>query len=166
MGAVADPSLMTYYNKGKLYTRCAYPVSYYDGTNTDLVNKPCLLYDRYFCRRFLGFLGESSTFIINTALLGDLAIEFTLEGTNALMAGCTVPDTYPIIPAGGANIYSTNYVSNNNQGNIAGTSNWVNSMDPNNDIAGDTIAIADTVKAAAAAAAAAFNAKVIDLKII
>ncbi len=78
------------------------------------------------------------------------------------MAGCTVPDTYPIIPAGGANMHSTNYASNNNQGNIAGTSNWVNSMDPNNDIAGDTTAIADTVKAAAAAGA--FNAKVIDLQ--
>ncbi len=35
-------------------------------------------------------------------------------------------------------------------------------MDPNNDIAGDTIAIAETVKAAAAADA--FSAKVIDLQ--
>ncbi len=35
-------------------------------------------------------------------------------------------------------------------------------MDPINDIAGDTIALADTVKAAAAADA--FNAKVIDLQ--
>ena len=86
VGAVADPSLMTYYNKGKLYTRRGYPVSYYgDGTNTDLVNKQCRLLDRYSCRKFLGFLGESSTFIINTALLGDLTIEFTLEGTNVLI---------------------------------------------------------------------------------
>ncbi len=41
------------------------------------------------------------------------------------MADCT--DTHPIIPAGGVNIYSSNYTSNNNtsnnnQGNIASTS--------------------------------------------
>ncbi len=58
------------------------------------------------------------------------------------MAGCTLPDTYPIIPAGGANIYSTNYASNNNHGNI-GTSNCINNMDPNNDIAGDVIGAGD-----------------------
>jgi hypothetical protein len=143
-----------------LYTLRGYPDSYYDATNTDLVNKQCRLYERYSCIRFLGFLGESSTFIINTALLGDLTIEFTLEGTNVLMAGCTVPDTYPIILAGGANIYSTNNASNNNQGNIAGTSNCLNSKDPNNHIAGDTIAISDTVKAAADS----FNAKLRDLQ--
>ena len=125
---------MTYYNKGKLYTRRGYPVSYYgDGTNTDLVNKQCRLYDRYSCRRFLGVLGEASTFIINTALLGDLTLEFTLEGTNVLMAGCTVPDTYPIIPSGGAGIYTT-----------VATSNAVNSMDPINDIAADAVNIATT----------------------
>ena len=150
VGALADPSLMTYYYKGKLYTRRGYPVSCYDTTlaNTDLNNKQARLYDRYSCRRFLGFLGESSTFIINTALLGDLTIEFTLEGTNVLMAGCTVPDTWPIIPAGGVNIYTT-----------AATSNAVNSMDPINDIAGDVIAAADT-----AGAGNALNTKLIDFQ--
>ena len=51
--------------------------SYYDATNADLVNKQCRLLDRYSCRKFLGFLGESSTFILNTALIGQLDIEFT-----------------------------------------------------------------------------------------
>jgi hypothetical protein len=135
VGALADPSLMTYYYKGKLYTRRGYPVSNYDaaGANTDLNNKQARLLDRYSQRRFIGFLGESSTFILNTALLGDLTLEFTLEGTNVLMAGSTVPDTWPIIPSGGANIYTT--VAN---------SNALNSMDPINDIAADTItAVAD-----------------------
>ena len=152
VGAVADPSLMTYYNKGKLYTRRGYPVSYYDSAtpNSDANNKQARLYDRYSCRRFLGFLGESSTFILNTALIGDLTVQITLEGTNVLMAGCTVPDTWPIIPSGGTTLYTT-----------AATSNAVNSMDPINDIAGDTIAIGDTVKAAAADS---FNAKVIDMQ--
>ena len=141
VGALADPSLMTYYYKGKLYTRRGYPVSSYDttGANTDLNNKQARLYDRYSCRRFLGFLGESSSFIINTALLGDLTIEFTLEGTNVLMAGCTVPDTYPIIPNGGATIYTTNGAP------TAGNSNYINSMDPFNDIAGDVITGADAL---------------------
>ena len=144
VGALADQSLMTYMYKGKLYTRRGYPVSAYDNTlaNTDLNNKRARLYDRYSCRRFLGFLGEASTFIINTALLGDLTIEFTLEGTNVLMAGCTVPDTWPIIPNGGATIYKTNGAP------AAGNSNYINSMDPLNDIAaGDVIAAADTAGA-------------------
>ena len=153
VGAVADPSLMTYYNKGKLYTRRGYPVSYFDSANpnSDANNKQARLYDKYSCRRFLGFLGESSTYILNTALIGDLTIQITLEGTNVLMAGCTVPDTWPIIPSGGAAIYTT-----------AATSNAVNSMDPLNDLANETIAIGDTVKAAAANDA--LNAKVIDLQ--
>ena len=59
---------MTYMYKGKLYTRRGYPVSNYDSTlaNTDLNNKQARLLDRYSCRRFLGFLGESSNFIINS----------------------------------------------------------------------------------------------------
>ena len=135
VGGVADPSVMTYYKKGKLVTRRGFPVSYYDGTATgDIANKQCRLNDKYSCRRFLGFLGESSTFILNTALLGDLTLEITLEGTNVLMAGCMVPDTWPIIPSGGANLYTT-----------AATSNALNSMDPNNDIAADNIGAADLV---------------------
>ena len=155
VGAVADPSLMTYYYKGKLYTRRGFPVSAYDSTlaNTDLNNKQARLYDRYSCRKFLGFLGESSTFIINTALLGDLTIEFTLEGTNVLMAGCTVPDTWPIIPNGGATVYTTSGAP------AAGNSNFINSMDPLNDIAGDVIAAAD-----AAGAGNPLNTKLIDLQ--
>ncbi len=47
------------------------------------------------------------------------------------MAGCTVPDTWSIIPSGGAYIYTT--VAN---------SNAINSMDPINDIAGDAITAA------------------------
>ena len=49
VGALADPSAMTYYNKGKLYTRRGYPVSNYDaaGANTDLNNKQARLLDRY-----------------------------------------------------------------------------------------------------------------------
>ena len=66
------------------------------------------------------------------------------------MTRCTVPDNYPIIPSGGTTIYST-----------AANSNAVNSMEPNNDIAVDTIATGDTVEAAAADS---FNAKVIDLQ--
>ena len=155
VGALADPSLMTYYNKGKLYTRRGYPVSYYDtaNPNSDANNKQARLLDKYSCRRFLGFLGESSTFIINTALLGDLTIQITLEGTNVLMAGSTVPDTWPIIPAGGATIYTTAGAP------AAGNSNFINSMDPLNDIAGDVIAAADT-----AGAGNALNTKLIDLQ--
>jgi hypothetical protein len=139
VGGLADPSVMTYYNKGKLYTRRGYPVSYYDAANADLVNKQCRLSDRYSCRKFLGFLGESSTFILNTALIGQLDIEFTLEGTNVLMAGCTVPDTHPIIPAGTATIYSTQGAP------AAGNSNFINSMDPNNDIAADNVGAGDAL---------------------
>ena len=122
VGALADPPLMTYYYKGKLYTRRSYPVSSYDSTlaNTDLNNKQVRLYDRYSCRRFLGFLGESSSFTINTALRGDLTLEFTLEGTNVLMACCTVPDQWPIIPNGGATIYTTAGAP------AAGNSNFIN----------------------------------------
>ena len=141
VGALADPSLMTYYFKGKLYTRRGYPVSNYDSTaaNTDLNNKQARLLDRYSCRRFLGFLGESSSFIINTALLGDLTIEFTLEGTNVLMAGCTVPDAVPIITSGGATIYTTSGAP------ATGNSNFINSMDPNNDVAADVITAGDAI---------------------
>jgi hypothetical protein len=92
-------------------------------------------------------------------LLGDRTIEIRLDGTNVLMAGCThctVPDTYPSIPAVGATIYSTIGAP------TAGNSNLVNSLDPINDIAADTKAIGDTVKAAAADS---LNAKVIDLQI-
>ena len=158
VGALADPSLMTYYYKGKLYTRRGYPVSNYDNTNgnTDLNNKQARLLDRYSQRRFIGFLGESSTFIINTALLGDLTLEFTLEGTNVLMAGCTVPDTWPIIPSGGATIYTTAGAP------AAGNSNFINSMDPINDI------VADNITAAADAPAGLVNLtavnKVIDIQ--
>ena len=71
VGAVADPSLMTYYRQGKLYTRRGFPVSYYgNGADADIVNKQCRLKDKYSCRKFLGFLGESSTFILNTSLIG------------------------------------------------------------------------------------------------
>jgi hypothetical protein len=63
VGVLADPSLMTYYYKGKLYTRRGYPVSNYDNArgNIDLNNKQARLLDRYSLRRFLGFLGETST---------------------------------------------------------------------------------------------------------
>ena len=49
VGALADPLLMTYYYKGKLYTRRGYPVSNYDinNANTDLNNKQARLLDRY-----------------------------------------------------------------------------------------------------------------------
>jgi hypothetical protein len=65
------------------------------------------------------------------------------------------PDIYPIIPAGGATIYSTSGAP------TAGNSMFINSMDPIYDIATDTISLGDTVKAAAADS---FNAKVIDLQ--
>ena len=87
------------------------------------------------CLRFLGFLGGSLSFIITTALLRDLTIEFTLERTNVLMAGCTVPDTWPMIPNGEATIYTTSGAP------AAGNSNYINSMDPLNDIAADSIAV-------------------------
>ena len=146
VGALADPSLMTYYYKGKLYTSSGYPVSNYDNTNgnTDLKNKQARLLERYSQRRFKDFLGESSTFIINTALLGDLTLEFTLEGTNVLMAGSSVPDTWPIIPSRGATIYTTAGAP------AAGNSNFINSMDPLNDIAADVIVAADIITTVAA----------------
>jgi hypothetical protein len=136
---------MTYYNQGKIVTRRGFPVSNFDATSYASAqnNKQARLYDRYSCRRFLGFLGESSTSIINTALLGDLTIEITLEGTNVLMAGCAVPDTWPIVP--------TTALSTVGAGGI----------EPISDIGALTIAIGDTVKAAAADS---FNAKVIDLQ--
>jgi hypothetical protein len=48
VGALADPSLMTYYYKDKLYTRRAYPVSNYviNNANTDLNIKQARLLDR------------------------------------------------------------------------------------------------------------------------
>ena len=65
VGALADPSLMTYYYKGKLYTRRGYPVSCYDpavgAAYTEFNKKQAHLLDRYSQRRFLGFLGEVST---------------------------------------------------------------------------------------------------------
>ena len=66
-------------------------------------------------------------------------MEITLEGTHVLMAGCTVPDTWPIIPQGGATIYTTSGAPAN------GNSNFINSMDPSNDIAGDVITAADAL---------------------
>jgi hypothetical protein len=54
------------------------------------------------------------------------------------MAGCTVPDTWPIIPAGGATIYTTSGAP------AAGNSNFINSMDPLNDIAADNVLAGDT----------------------
>ena len=145
IAGVADPSLMTYYNQGKIVTRRGFPVSNFDATSYASAqnNKQARLYDRYSCRRFLGFLGESSTSIINTALLGDLTIEISLEGTNVLMAGCTVPDTWPIIP--------TTALSTVGAGGI----------EPISDIAALTIAAGDTVKASAADS---FNCKVIDMQ--
>ena len=61
IGAVADPSLMTYYNQGKIVTRHGFPVSNFDATSYASAqnNKQARLYDRYSCRRFLGFLGEA-----------------------------------------------------------------------------------------------------------
>ena len=46
VGALADPSLMTYMYKGKLYTRRGYPVSAYDNTlaNTNLNKKQARFY--------------------------------------------------------------------------------------------------------------------------
>jgi hypothetical protein len=71
VGAVADPSLMTYYDKGKLVTRRGYPVSFWDTTSStsETNNKHARLLDKYSCRRFLGFLVEGSTSIINTSLI-------------------------------------------------------------------------------------------------
>jgi hypothetical protein len=66
------------------------------------------------------------------------------------MAGCTVPDTYPIIPAGTATIYTTTGAP------AAGNSNFINSMDPNNDIAADNVGAAD--------AFAVIATKVIDMQ--
>ena len=75
-------------------------------------------------------------------------LEFTLEGTNVLMAGCTVPDSWPIIPSSGANLYTA-----------AAGSNAINSPDPTIDIAADVIAAADT-----AGAGNPLNTKLIDLQ--
>ena len=145
IGGVTDPSIMTYYNQGKIVTRRGFPVSNWDTTSSTSPqnNKQARLLDKYSCRRFLGFLGESSTSIINTALLGDLTLEITLEGTNVLIAGCTVPDTWPII--------ATTALSNTGAGGI----------EPISDLASNTIAAGDTVKASAADS---FNCKVIDMQ--
>ena len=129
VGGVSDPSIMTYCYQGKIYTRRGYPISLYNtgAPTSDVNNKWARLYDKYSCRRFLGFLGEGSTSIINTALLGDLTLEITLEGTNVLMAGCTVPDTWPIIP--------TTALSATGGGG----------MDPINDLSVDAITAADAL---------------------
>ncbi len=76
--------------------------------------------------------------------------EFTLEGTNVLMAGCTVPDTFPIIPAGTATIISTEGAP------AAGYSNFINSMDPIHDVAADNVGAADAI--------AVIATKVIDMQ--
>jgi hypothetical protein len=138
VAAVADPSLMTYYDKGKLVTRRGFPVSNWDTASSTSAanNKQARLYDRYSCRRFLGFLGEGSTSIINTGLIGDLTLEITLEGTNVLIAGSVVPNAWPIIKT------------------------TANTIEAAND--GSLIAIADTVKTATATDA--FNCKVIDMQ--
>ena len=129
VGGVADPTLMTYNYKGKIYTRRGFPISLYDtGAPTgDANNKMARLYDKYSCRRFLGFLGESSSSIIYTALLGQLTMEITLEGTNVLIAGSTVPDTWPIIP--------TTSLSNVGAGG----------MDPQSDLSNDVVGAGDAL---------------------
>ncbi len=69
IAGIADPSSMTYCNQGKIVTRRGFPVSiFYPASYASaLNNKQARLYDRYSCRRFLGFLGEVSTSIINAA---------------------------------------------------------------------------------------------------
>ena len=54
IGGVADPSLMTYYNQGKIVTRRGFPVSNWDTTSATSTqnNKQARLLDRYSCRRF------------------------------------------------------------------------------------------------------------------
>ena len=129
VGGVSDPSVMTYSYQGKIYTRRGFPISLYNtgAPTSDVNNKWARLLDKYSCRRFLGFLGEGSTSIINTALLGDLTLEITLEGTNVLMAGCTVPDTWPIIPTTPLGATGTG------------------GMDPINDLSIDAIGAGDAV---------------------
>jgi hypothetical protein len=140
VAAVADPSIMTYYDAGRLVTRRGYPVSYWDTTSSTSIinNKQSRLLDRYSCRKFLGFLGEGSTSIINTAMIGDLTLEITLEGTNVLIAGAVVPNAWPIIPT------------------------TVNTIDAFDTSAADLILFADTVKAATATDS--FNGKVMDMQ--
>ncbi len=81
MPLLHDSSLRIYYYKGKLYTRRSYPVSNYDNTNgnTDLNNEQARLLNRYSLHRFIGFLGESSTSVVNTALFGDLTLNLRLR---------------------------------------------------------------------------------------
>ena len=97
VGSVADPSTIFTQTNGMIVPRRGFPVSYFSGAAaTD--NVGCRLLDKYSCRRFIGFLGESSTSIINTALLGDLVIEITLESAGVLIAGSTVTPVTAIIP--------------------------------------------------------------------
>lgn len=92
-----DPSVMVSYDNGKIVPRRGYPVSPF-GANAETNNKFARLQDKYSCRRFIGFLGEASSSIINTSLIGDLVLEITLDGSYVLMAGSTVPDATTIIP--------------------------------------------------------------------
>jgi len=94
-----DPSVMVTYDSGRIVPRRGYPVSVYNNAapTSDTNNKYARLFDKYSCRRFIGLLGESSSSIINTRLLGDLQLELTLDGNFVLMAGSTVPNTQPII---------------------------------------------------------------------
>ncbi len=81
---VMDPSVMMTYNNGRIVPRRGYPVSVFDNATptSETNNKYARLYDKYSCRRFIGFLGEASSSIINTAMLGDLVIELTLDGSH------------------------------------------------------------------------------------
>jgi len=123
-----DPSVMVTYDSGRIVPRRGYPVSVYNNAapTSDTNNKYARLFDKYSCRRFIGLLGESSSSIINTRLLGDLQLELTLDGNFVLMAGSTVPNTQAIIS-------NAERLAENN---IYGLNNSL-------------IAMADTVKAAA-----------------
>ena len=137
-GMVADPSTIFTYVNGQIIPRRGFPVSPYDTTTGNSLsttnNTYARMYDKYSCRRWIGFLGEASSSIINTALIGDLVLEITLQGSEVLILGSAV-GAYPIIPL-------------NNS-----------SIDPSNDIAGDIIAAADT-----AGAGNALNTKLIDFQ--
>lgn len=95
-----DPSVMVTYDSGRIVPRRGYPVSVFNNAapTSDTNNKYARLLDKYSCRRFIGLLGEASSSIINTRLVGDLQIELTLDGNFVLMAGSTVPNTQPILP--------------------------------------------------------------------
>ena len=68
-----DPSVMVTYDSGRIVYNNAAPTS-------DTNNKYARLFDKYSCRRFIGLLGEASSSIMNTRLLGDLQIELSLDG--------------------------------------------------------------------------------------